>query len=170
MRIAYTVIYTDRKTIALTVKNEAVIVRAPYNTSERYIAQIVENHRDWIISKLALQWDKSHREEGLSKDEISHLKQSAVSYFNNLVEKYSKIMGLKCGRVKITSAKKRFGSCNRDGTICFSYRLMLYPEDAREYVVVHELAHLIEMNHSKAFYAIIERYMPDYKRRKKLLS
>jgi predicted metal-dependent hydrolase len=47
---------------------------------------------------------------------------------------------------------------------------MLYPEAAREYVVVHELAHLCEMNHSARFYAIIERYMPDYKERKKLLK
>ena len=70
----------------------------------------------------------------------------------------------------ITGAKTRFGSCSSKGNISFSYRLMMYPEPAREYVVVHELAHLVEMNHSKRFYAIVERYLPDYKERKKQLK
>jgi predicted metal-dependent hydrolase len=56
------------------------------------------------------------------------------------------------------------------GNISFSYRLMLYPEPAREYVIVHELAHLLEMNHSKRFYKIIESVLPDYKWRKSLLK
>ena len=83
---------------------------------------------------------------------------------------FFKSYGLKYNRITITSAKTRFGSCTTQKNISFSYRLMLYPELAREYVVVHELAHLIEMNHSKKFYAIIEKYLPDYKERKKLLK
>ena len=79
-------------------------------------------------------------------------------------------MNLSYGRITITSAKTRFGSCSSQGNISFSYRLMLYPIEAREYVVVHELAHLLEMNHSKRFYAIVERYMPDYKERRKKLK
>ena len=79
-------------------------------------------------------------------------------------------MGLKYGRISITSAKTRFGSCNSRGNIAYSYRLMLYTEAAREYVVVHELSHLLEMNHSKSFYSIVEKYMPDYKERRKLLK
>ena len=79
-------------------------------------------------------------------------------------------MGLKYGRIKITSAKRRLGSCNTNAVICFSYRLMLYPEAAREYVVVHELAHLKYMNHSRDFYELVKQYMPDYKERKRLLS
>jgi predicted metal-dependent hydrolase len=79
-------------------------------------------------------------------------------------------MGLKYGRITITSAKKRFGSCSTAGNISYSYRLMLYPEEAREYVVVHELAHLVQMNHSKEFYNIIAKVLPDYKYRKKMLK
>ena len=79
-------------------------------------------------------------------------------------------MGLKYSRIKITSAVKRFGSCSSSGNICYSYRLMLYPEEAREYVVVHELAHLEEMNHSKKFYEIISKVLPDYKYRRRLLK
>ena len=79
-------------------------------------------------------------------------------------------MNLQYGRITITSAKTRFGSCSSKGNISYSYRLMLYPEEAREYVVVHELAHLLEMNHSKRFYAVVEKYLPDYKLRRRLLK
>ena len=79
-------------------------------------------------------------------------------------------MGLKHGRITITSAKTRFGSCSSKGNISYSYLLMTYPEAAREYVVVHELAHLVHMNHSAAFYSLVEQYMPDYKARRKLLK
>jgi predicted metal-dependent hydrolase len=79
-------------------------------------------------------------------------------------------MGIKYGRITITSARTRFGSCSSEGNISYSYRLMLYPEEAIDYVVVHELAHRREMNHSPRFYAIVERILPDYKERRKLLK
>ena len=96
------------------------------------------------------------------KMEIKALKKSARSYLKAKTEYYANIMGLKYGRITITSAKKRFGSCSSAGNISYSYRLMMYPEAAREYVVVHELAHLLEMNHSKKFWAEVEKVLPDY--------
>ena len=79
-------------------------------------------------------------------------------------------MGLKYGRIKITSAKTRYGSCSIDKNICFSYMLMLYPEAARDYVIVHELCHLVHMNHGRKFYDLLAKFMPDYKERKRLLK
>ena len=79
-------------------------------------------------------------------------------------------MGVSYEKVSINSAKTRFGSCSSRKTLNFSYRLALYPYEAIEYVCVHELAHLTEMNHSKKFWAIVEKYLPDYKERKKLLK
>jgi predicted metal-dependent hydrolase len=98
------------------------------------------------------------------------LKKSAKEYFTKKTAEYAKVMNLSYSRIKITSAKQRFGSCSSDKNISFSYRLMLYPEAAREYVIVHELAHLILMNHSKAFYKIIENVLPDYKERRDCLK
>ena len=63
-----------------------------------------------------------------------------------------------------------FGSCSSKRRISFSFRLMQYPAEAIDYVVVHELAHLRHMNHSPQFYALIEQYMPDYKSRRALLK
>lgn len=107
--------------------------------------------------------------DGLTSQDINELKKQARVYFAERIEHFANIMGLKYGRITITSAQKRFGSCSSQGNICFSYRLMLYPEKAREYVVVHELAHLIHMNHSKEFYGVIESVLPDYRQRKRML-
>ena len=86
------------------------------------------------------------------------------------VNYYSKIMGVEPTGIKITSAQKRFGSCSTKNSICFSYILMLYPQEAIDYVVVHELAHIRFHNHSKDFYGFIESVLPDYRNREKLLK
>ena len=87
-----------------------------------------------------------------------------------LVEKYSELMGLYPSSVKITSARTRFGSCGPNNSICFSWRLMAYPAEVAEYVVVHELAHIKHRNHGDEFYALVEKYLPDYKDRRRLLK
>ena len=166
--IQYKIVYEKRRSIAIKVESGRVIVKAPKSTDPEYIEKLVSKHKRWILNRLNTT-QESPAERALTSDEIKHLRAAAKEYFERLIDVYSGITGLKCGRIKITSGKLRLGSCSADGNICFSYRLMLYPEKAREYVVLHELAHLVEMNHSKAFYHIIERYMPDYKERKKLL-
>ena len=86
------------------------------------------------------------------------------------MEYYSDIMNLKPTGVKITKAKKRFGSCNDKNSLCFSCFLMSYPMEAVDYVVVHELAHIKHHNHGREFYDLIRSYMPDYKEREKILK
>ena len=86
------------------------------------------------------------------------------------VDYWSDIMGLTPTGLKITSARTRFGSCSGKNSLCFSWRLMQYPREAIDYVVVHELAHIRHHDHSPAFYALIERYMPDWRERMKLLK
>lgn len=71
--------------------------------------------------------------------------------------------------LKITSARTRFGSCSGQNSICFSWRLMDYPELAIDYVVVHELAHIVHKNHGSQFWALVERYLPDYRARRAML-
>lgn len=166
----YDVVYSSRKTLALSIVDCKLVVRAPYRFPKSKIRQEVEKHKDWIEKHLAAQQRKLDLISSLSDDDIKKLKKEARKYLTEKTAYFANLMGLKYGRISITSATKRFGSCNDRGNICFSYRLMLYPEEAREYVVVHELAHLCEMNHSERFYKIIERVLPDYKARKRLLK
>jgi len=166
----YEIKRTDRRTVAITVKDGKVILRAPKKLSDREAEKIINAHTEWINKKLEAFEKKKAAEVPLTDNDIAVLKKTARKYFSDKTEYYSKIMNLKYGRITITSAKTRFGSCSSKGNISYSYKLMLYPEAAREYVVVHELAHLVEMNHSKRFYSLVERYLPDYKERRKLLK
>ena len=79
-------------------------------------------------------------------------------------------MGLTPTSVKITSAKTRFGSCSSKNALCFSLYLCLYPSEAIDYVVVHELAHIKHKNHSREFYDFVASVMPDYKEREKIVK
>ena len=165
----YTVIYSDRKTISLSVKNGVITVRAPRRTSRSFIENFIKKNTRFIETHLPREMARTEKYRSLTDADILRLKKEARKYFLTKTQEYSNIMGLKHSRITITSAKTRFGSCSSKGNISFSYRLMLYPEPAREYVVVHELAHLVQMNHSKSFYAIIEKTLPDFRERKKLL-
>ena len=168
--MVYSVIYSKRKTVAIGVKDGVVVVRAPRGMKIERIEYYLDKHSRWIEKQIERSKSAAEKTKELSKSAILDLKKSAKQYFGVKTREMAGIMGLNCGRITITSAQHRYGSCSAAGNICFSYRLMLYPEAAREYVIVHELAHLVEMNHSSAFYSIVKRYMPDYKERKKLLN
>lgn len=166
----YILIYSDRKTISASVKGGKLTVRAPRTAPREVIEKFLQKHREWIVEHLISEQERKAKNEALTPDEVVSLKREAKEYLKSKTEYFSNIMGLKYSRITITSAEGRFGSCSTKGNICYSYRLMLYPEAAREYVVVHELAHLVEMNHSKRFYAIVEKFLPDYKERRRMLK
>lgn len=166
----YKVIYSRRKTIAISIVDCGVVVKAPIGTGDKTLREVVAKHSQWIAKAMEKQAKKQALYKALTDEDIKLLKKAAKKYFMEKTAYYAKIMGIDYGRITITSAKTRFGSCSSLGNIAYSYRLMLYPEPAREYVVVHELAHRKQMNHSAKFYAIIESVLPDYKTRKRLLK
>ena len=163
-------VFSKRKTISISVKGGSVIVRCPYGTSSERVFELLKKHEAWILKHVEKSLLKEAKYNDLSDEKIKELKKEAKIYFNTETKRFSEIMGLKYGRITITSAKTRFGSCSSKKNICFSYRLMLYPPAAREYVIVHELCHLVHLDHSKKFYSLLMKYMPDYKVRKRLLN
>ena len=166
----YEIVYSNRKTITLCIKNESLVVKAPFGTPVWRIESLVCSHKDWIEKSIKKQSERNAKYDSLTDENIAQLRKSAKAIIPRKVDYFAKIMGLKYGRITITSAKTRFGSCTSKGNLSFSYRLMLYPEEAIDYVVVHELAHLVEMNHSPRFYKVVESVLSDYKKRKKLLK
>lgn len=166
----YKLIYSNRKTISASVKGGVLTVRAPRGIPKALIDEFLKKHNEWIEKHLDAARKKEEFFSSLSEPEIANLKKAAREYLTEKTKYFSKIMGLKYSRISITSAATRFGSCSSNGNISYSWRLMLYPESAREYVVVHELAHLVEMNHSDRFYKIVESVLPDYKERKRMLK
>ena len=166
----YKIIYSRRKTLSLCVKDGEIIAHAPIGFSEKRIDDFVNSKKEWVLGALKKQKDRNEKYVGLSEEKISEIKKSAKEYFNEKTAYFASIMNLKYSRITITSAKTRFGSCSSRGNISYSWRLMLYPEEAREYVVIHELSHLVHMTHSSSFYKLLETYMPNYKEIKKLLK
>ena len=164
------VVREKRNSVLVSVKDGEVVVKAPVSLPDESISSFLCKHRRWIANRLEAEQKRKDRASLLNGLDKMALKAEAYQYFTGETKRFSEIMGLKYTGIRITSAKKRLGSCNSEGKICFSYMLMLYPEQAREYVIVHELAHLVEMNHSKRFYSIVERILPDYKKRKALLK
>lgn len=167
----YKIIRSNRKTTELQVNEKAeVVVRAPKFASDNDIKRIVEKNKGWIESHIQAQKERQANRKSLSEEEIATLKQKAKTILPVLTELYAKRMGVSYSGVKITSAQKRFGSCSGKNSINFSYILMQYPPEAIEYVVVHELAHTVHHNHSREFYAFVEKTLPDYREREKLLK
>ena len=166
----YKVVYSKRKTISLCIKNGGLVVKAPFGTKKTRIENIVSAHLDWVKKNIEKQLERNKKYANLTEERIAGLKKTAKEILPLKVAYFANIMGVKYGRITITSAETRFGSCSSKGNLAFSYRLMLYPDEAIDYVVVHELAHLFEMNHSKEFYSIVENVLPDYKKRIALLK
>ena len=166
----YTLIRSARKTLALEVSREGeIIVRAPNRASRGDIERFVAKHEAWLEKALARQRECREEYPEPSAEEKKELIARAKAVLPDKVEKYAAIMGVTPTGVKITNAEKRFGSCSGKNSLCFSWRLMRYPEAAIDYVVVHELAHIRHKNHGKQFYGFVASVLPDYKEREKLL-
>lgn len=166
----YKVIRSSRKTLAIEINpKEGVIVRAPFGVSDGYIRRTVEQKREWIESHM----QKLHERTGasarkLTSEEIAKLYQKAAEYLPVRTKELSRHAGLYPKSVKITSAKKRFGSCGADNGICYSLFLMRYPEQFIDYVIYHELCHIRYKNHGPKFHALLESFVPGHRRVKEL--
>lgn len=162
---------SGRRTLALEVTRDGcVIVRAPNRCTKKQIDEFIAAHEQWLADKLALQRERQLSHPEPTDEEANALMLRAKTEIPEKVAHYAQIMNLAPAGVKITSARTRFGSCSEQNSLCFSWRLMQYPEAAVDYVVVHELAHIIHKNHSRNFYALVARVLPDYKARIALLK
>lgn len=167
----YNLIRSDRRSLSLEItKNLAILVRAPLRCSKRDIDRFLERHTVWIATHINKMRKCVNSQNEPTEEEIIVLKQRAKEILPQRVANYSVIMELVPTGIKITSAKTRFGSCGGKNGLCFSWRLMLYPDAAIDYVVVHELAHIRHKNHGAEFYSLIAAVLPDYKERQKLLK
>lgn len=164
-----TIIRSDRKTIAIQVSADlTVTVRVPRRTTSKEIDRILHDKELWIMKQLERMQEKKELYEGekithLTNAEIQELADQALKYIPERVAYFAKIMGVNYGRITIRNQKTRWGSCSSKGNLNFNCLLMLTPPEIIDYVVVHELCHRKEMNHSKNFWNEVEKVMPDYK-------
>ena len=169
--MTYEIVRSRRRTVALEVTREGrVLVRAPLRMPQGEIKRFVASHAAWLEKAQAKVAARQAAHPPLTEQETAARRQRAKELLPDRVAHYAAIMGVTPTSVKITSARTRFGSCSGKNGICFSLYLMQYPEEAIDYVVVHELAHIRHHDHSPAFYAEVAKVLPDYKERMKLLK
>lgn len=164
----YTLVRSARRTMAIEVRpGGEVLVRVPKRVSDQAARVFVAQHRDKVLKYIEKL--KDHPQALLPDlEEEKRLRARARAEMPGRVSYWSARLGLAAGQVKITSARKRWGSCSSNGNICFSYLLMRCPEKFIDYVALHEVAHLAHRDHSRAFYALIEQHMPDWRERRRL--
>ncbi len=165
---------------------KGVIVKNPGFSHERVNALVREKAK-WIASKLALM---SHRtwlrvlfeEEGkvlylgeaillpVTQTPESFYKEKTPLHVNALVQKWAFIMGVTVGSISFRKTKRRWGSCSHKAELCFALSLAQLPLEAIEYIVIHELSHILHPHHQSSFWHCVEAHMSDYRQQETILK
>ena len=145
---------SSRRTLSLQVTREGqVVVHCPLSTTKEQIQAFVDEHRQWIGENLEQVKRRLASRPVMTPEQVWKAK-----------------MGVTYGTISIRQQATRWGSCSSRGNLNFNWTLILTPEPLQDYVVVHELAHRLEMNHSDRFWKIVESQIPDYRERRNLLK
>ena len=174
-------IRSNTKTLAIQINPDlSVTVRVPMYAPQSDIERILQDKEGWIqkhIEKIREQeankkeiQGESVESEYLTNEEIKKLADKALQHIPKRVSYFAKQIGVTYGKITIRNQKTRWGSCSSKGNLNFNCLLMLTPPEVIDYVIVHELCHRKEMNHSGTFWAEVEKVIPDYKEQVKWLK
>lgn len=167
----YELIRAKRRSMSLKVDLDGTItVRTPYRTPVQTADWFVEGHRDWIEVRLRAGARIMAERPSYTDRERAEGRKQAAEVITARCRYYAPVMGVSYGTVTIREQKTRWGSCSTKGNLNFNWKLVLMPPEILDYVVVHELAHRIQMNHSAAFWAEVGKILPDYKERRQWLK
>lgn len=167
---AYRIVRSRRKTVAVTVTRDGeVVIRCPLRMTEEAAKAFAAEHEAWIRRHVLEAKERLSHRMTYTPDEVKQFSMQARTVFEEKAAYFAGRMGVAYHRITIRGQISRWGSCSTKGNLNFNWKLMLVPEELQDYVVVHELAHLKEMNHSKRFWAVVEEVLPDYKERRKAL-
>ena len=163
MNLPYQIIKSNRKTITIQIKSDGqIVVRCPKRMRTEEARRFVESKSDWIEKHLAKR-QNTPAEPKFTPVEIEQLREQARKLVTDRVQYYAPIVGVSYGRIAIRTQHTRWGSCSSTGNLNFNCLLALVPAEILDYVVVHELCHRKEMNHSGCFWREVERVLPEYR-------
>ena len=171
----YRVIRSNRKTLGLQLTEDGIVVRAPYFVTSTQIDRFVQEHSAWIQTQLRKQAEKRAAFAAvkvMTPQQFERLKKIARKKVPERIAYYAPRIGVssRVGRIFIRCQKTKWGSCSVNGNININCLLLLAPPEVLDSVVVHELCHLKQMNHSKFFYAEVRRAFPEYNKWNKWLK
>lgn len=155
----------------LTVNCDAsVVITVPWFVRVRDAENFVAQKAQWVLGRVA--FFKTHTKQwccGGSKADYQKYKEAAHNLITKKVAELNKQYQFNYGTISVRNQKTRWGSCSRKGNLNFNYRLLFLDEALVNYVVVHELCHLAQLNHSAKFWALVAQTIPDYKARRREL-
>lgn len=164
-KIKYHIVYGKVKNVYIQIKNGEVIVKAPRFITKKYIDEIVEQKRNWILKKLEESKNET-KEREYTKTDIENLKNKLEYIFPELIKQTNLVPN----KIRIRNIKYAWGSYSSNKNITINLKLVDKSEEEIKYVVLHELCHLKYMNHSDKFWNLVEKYMPNYKEIRKQLK
>ena len=155
---------SHRKTLAISVTEGIELnVKAPMGMADAKIEKFINQKRVWIYKQAKRIQEENAKHVEYTKREETLLRERARHVLTEKTDKYKKELNVEYKKIRIGDQKTRWGSCSSKGIISYNWRLILMPEDIQDYVVVHELCHLHEMNHSMKFWEWVSKIIPDYK-------
>ncbi len=161
------IIRSNRKTLSIELKPDGIIARAPNRMKEKDIYKFIESKKSWIEKHLAKLNERQRVLDELkpsyTQKEIKEITAKAKVEIPKRVEFYAKKIGVSYNRITIRCQHTRWGSCSSKGNLNFNCLLVLLPDEVLDSIVVHELCHIKQMNHSTRFYAEIDKVFPNYK-------
>lgn len=161
---------SKRKTISLQIRPDGSIeLKVPLQTTNAQIQDFLDQKSGWIEKHLQAVQERQQKMlqiKKLTTEEIHELANQALEVIPKRAAYFAEIAGVRYGRITIRNQKSRWGSCSSKGNLNFNCLLMLMPPEVLDYVVVHELCHRKEMNHSPEFWAEVRKILPDYEKQK----
>ena len=155
----YEIRYSKIKNVYIQIKDGKVIIKAPKRISEKELEKIIEKKSDWIEKNLEKTSQKQEKPALYTEEQFKKIVEKNASELINTT-------GLIPRKIRIRDIKYAWGSCSNNKNITINKKLISYSELAIRYVILHELCHLKYMNHSKDFWDLVQKYMPEYKKAK----
>ncbi len=160
------------KYVRLTIEHDGTLmVTAPVTYPMFLVKKFLMSRAQWLLKNLIKVKNNPNIFSIRHSDaQIKEYKKQTRLFVLDRLNYYNQYYNLEFRRVAIRNQKSRWGSCSSQKNLNFNYRLCLLPPDIAEYIIVHELCHLQEMNHSVKFWQLVEKTIPDYKFRQKRLK
>lgn len=144
-------------------RNGSFVVTMPRSMNPGFVEKFIVQKSRWVIKKIEYF-------KGFSnifplkntKKEYSEHKERALILAQTRIEYFNKTYNFSFNKISIRNQKTRWGSCSKNGNISFNYKIALLPEKMADYIIVHELCHLNEFNHSKNFWSLVAKAIPDH--------
>ena len=172
--LRYSLIKNRRvRRVTITVKhNGKVVVTMPARMAEHYAARFVAD-KSWWIRETQEKFRKKFADKTAlpqTKAGLKASKEGALELARDRLSRFNKHYFFKIGSIRIKNQTSRWGSCSKQGNLNFNYNIINLPEDLADYILVHELCHIKEFNHSEKFWNLVAETIPDYKSRRQRLK